>query len=78
MAEDISELSPAPRKRDASFYLVLFFFGGPIWSVVPMSWAYVIYSLSYYRFLSYTPGRQSLFAFALCEVGDDLRVARTL
>lgn len=68
MVEDISESVPRPGKRDASFYLVFFFFAGPIWSVVPVSWAFVAYSAAYWRILSYSSRGLFFFALALSEV----------
>ncbi|KAF9268049.1 hypothetical protein L218DRAFT_918278 [Marasmius fiardii PR-910] len=44
---DISEVPDAPRKRALSFYLVLVFLVLPLWSFVPFSWAYVIYTIRY-------------------------------
>ncbi|KAH8113258.1 hypothetical protein DFH11DRAFT_1689439 [Phellopilus nigrolimitatus] len=68
MVHDISETPPPAVRRDASYYFVLFFFVGPIWSVVPVSWAYVLHSLSYWKILSYSSKGQVLFVLALCEV----------
>ncbi|EJD01104.1 uncharacterized protein FOMMEDRAFT_125748 [Fomitiporia mediterranea MF3/22] len=66
--EDISESVSLPRKRDLTFYLVLFFFVGPIWSVVPASWAYVAYSVIHWRVLDYSTTEFSVFTLAVCEV----------
>ncbi|KAI5124921.1 hypothetical protein M0805_007349 [Coniferiporia weirii] len=68
MLQDISESPPPIYKRDASFYAVLFFFVGPIWSVVPASWAYVLYGVADLKVLSYSLKGQILFVIALCEV----------
>lgn len=44
---DISEVPDAPRRRALSFYIVLLSLVLPLWSFVPFSWAYVIYTLKY-------------------------------
>jgi len=68
VTHDISEVPVTPRRRDASFYIVLFFAVAPVWSVVPLSWLYVVYSLSHVRFLHYGLSGQMLFATAFLEV----------
>ncbi|TCD60428.1 hypothetical protein EIP91_010080 [Steccherinum ochraceum] len=67
-ANDISEKAQESRKRTKSFYLVLFFTVIPVWSAVPLSWAYVLYA-----FYSGSASRRdwrstSLFAIAASEV----------
>ncbi len=44
MAIDISEMPVPPRKRHPSFYFVLLFAVAPVWSAVPLSWLFVVYS----------------------------------
>ncbi|KAL5508303.1 hypothetical protein ACEPAH_5922 [Sanghuangporus vaninii] len=68
MVEDICEALPPSRRRDFTFYLVLVFFVGPIWGVVPASWLYVVYSIAYWRFLSYSRANLILLACAFVEV----------
>ncbi|KAJ8086715.1 hypothetical protein PM082_005538 [Marasmius tenuissimus] len=63
---DISELPDPPRKRTLSFYFVFLFLVLPLWSVVPLSWAYVLHTLIYSRI---TSKNLFLFAFTFCEVG---------
>ena len=43
----LAETLHVPPRRDLSFYLVLFVAVLPIWSIVPLSWAFVAYSLLY-------------------------------
>ena len=68
LIEDISEALHLPRQRDLSFYLVLLLAVLPLWSVVPLSWAFVIYSLRTGSIWSFTWKGHTLFAFALVEV----------
>lgn len=68
MVEDTSELLHTPKKRDASFYVVLLFFVGPIWIITPISWINVIFCIVDYKALLQCPSRQVLFAATLCEV----------
>ena len=68
MLSDISESVPVARRRDLSFYIVLFFFVGPIWAVVPLSWAYAVYSIYNGRFLSYQLSDRLWLVCALAEV----------
>ncbi len=66
--EDIAEKTYPPRTRSLSFYLVLLFVVVPVWSVVPLSWAFVVCVLYSGRIWSLAwRGRLSL-AVALCEV----------
>ncbi|TCD68184.1 hypothetical protein EIP91_011355 [Steccherinum ochraceum] len=67
-SNDISEKAHEPRKRTKSFYFVLFFGVIPVWSVIPLSWAYVSYAL--YSGLIWIPDWRwrSLFALAASEV----------
>ncbi|GBE79707.1 hypothetical protein SCP_0209080 [Sparassis crispa] len=65
---DISErLHPRP-KRDVSFYLVLVGAVLPIWFMVPLSWAYVIYTLRTGQIWALGWCGRTLFIAALCEV----------
>ena len=66
--EDISEKLHLPRRRDLSFYLVLILAVLPLWSIVPLSWAFVIYSLRSGAIWWYSWKSQALFAVALVEV----------
>lgn len=68
MVEDTSELLHTPKKRDASFYIVLLFFVGPIWIITPISWLNVILCIVDYQATLQSPSRQVLFAATLCEV----------
>ncbi|RDX55582.1 hypothetical protein OH76DRAFT_1468814 [Lentinus brumalis] len=60
-------LHAAPR-RDFSFYLVLFVAVLPIWSVVPLSWAFVAYALHSGLFWTFSWRGWCLFTLALGEV----------
>lgn len=66
---DISEIAPRVSRRDPSFYFVLIFFVLPFWSVIPLAWAFVIYSLYTGRIWLYAKGGLALFGLALAEVG---------
>jgi len=65
---DVSELTRPPRQRSISFYLVLFVAVVPIWSIVPLSWLFVIYTLRTGMIWSLGLCGKVLFAAALCEV----------
>lgn len=43
--DDIAEREHEPRQRTADFWIVLFIGVIPLWSVIPLSWAFVGYSL---------------------------------
>ncbi|GJE84212.1 alpha/beta hydrolase [Phanerochaete sordida] len=66
--EDISEKLHLPRRRALSFYIVLIIAVFPLWSVIPLSWAFVVYSLHSGNIWSYTWKGLALFAVALAEV----------
>ena len=72
MLADIAESPRLNHRRDASFYLVLFFFVGPIWSVVPASWAYLLYTVYYWNSIVYTRNSLVLLVLAVCEVSGAL------
>lgn len=68
MAHDIAEISPLPRSRTLSYYVVLVCLVAPLWSSVLASWAFVIHSLKSGHIGSFAwPGRIA-FAVTLCEV----------
>jgi hypothetical protein len=56
------------RTRDISYYLTLVGAVSPIWSIVPLSWAYVVYNLYIGRIWLATFPKQAFFAAALIEV----------
>ncbi|KAI0796702.1 hypothetical protein C8Q75DRAFT_710801 [Abortiporus biennis] len=66
--EDIAEKVHPPRRRDATFYLVLLFAVIPLWSIIPLSWAYVVYVLHTGKIWHLSWKETSIFAFALSEV----------
>lgn len=66
--QDIAEKQDLPRTRQLSFYLVLLFLVAPLWSTIPLSWAFVLYSLRSGRIWAFGWQGQTLFAVALCEV----------
>ncbi|THH15209.1 hypothetical protein EW146_g5239 [Bondarzewia mesenterica] len=55
-------------RRDLSFYAVLFFAVLPVWSVPPLSWAFVLYSLHTGAIWTYSRSQTAWFALALAEV----------
>lgn len=65
---DIAEVAHPRRPRDMSFYAVLILAVIPIWSIVPLSWVFVLYALRTGKIWSYTWIGQALFALALVEV----------
>lgn len=65
---DLAEHLLPTRRRDLSFYVVLFVAVIPLWSIVPLSWAFVIYTLRSGTIWTLSwPGR-AVFATALAEV----------
>ena len=66
---DVSELTQPRRQRTLSFYLVFLFAVVPIWSIVPLSWFFVIYTLRTGIIWSFGFCGKVFFAVALCEVG---------
>lgn len=68
LSEDVSETPPPPFKRGVSYYFVLIFFVGPIWSIVPASWAFVLYALTNRAKALTSTNYKILFVLALCEV----------
>ncbi|KIJ70039.1 hypothetical protein HYDPIDRAFT_104722 [Hydnomerulius pinastri MD-312] len=67
-AIDIAEIPYAPRPRARSFYVVLFFVVIPLWSVIPLAWTFVIYTLYYGKLWNFGWKGISCFALALSEV----------
>lgn len=65
---DISESQEPQRKRDSSFYVALFCAVLPLWSVVPASWLFVVYSLYTGRIWHYGVSGIVIFSLALGEV----------
>ncbi|OSX60266.1 hypothetical protein POSPLADRAFT_1182745 [Postia placenta MAD-698-R-SB12] len=64
---DLAEHLLPTRRRDLSFYVVLFVAVIPLWSIVPLSWAFVIYTLRSGTVWTLSwPGR-AVFATALAE-----------
>lgn len=55
-------------RRVFSFYIVLFFVIGPVYSVVPFSWAFVIHGVWYNTIRKYTALQRVMFVWALVEV----------
>ncbi|KAH7921825.1 hypothetical protein BV22DRAFT_1197913 [Leucogyrophana mollusca] len=65
---DISNIPYPERRRTVSFYVVLFFLVGPLWSVIPLSWLFVTYTLHAGLLWGYTWRGRVVFVAALCEV----------
>lgn len=71
MAQDgicISEVPEIPRQRSRCFYSALFTIVLPLWSVIPLSWTFVIWSLYTGRIWLYRYPGLALFTGALVEV----------
>ncbi|KAI0677587.1 hypothetical protein C8Q78DRAFT_960231 [Trametes maxima] len=67
-ASDLAEKLHTPPRRDLTFYLVLVVAVLPIWSVVPLSWAFVIHTLHSGLIWTFAWRGWGLFALALSEV----------
>ncbi|KAI0938058.1 hypothetical protein AcV7_003357 [Taiwanofungus camphoratus] len=65
---DLSEQLHPPRQRDLSFYIVLFVAVIPLWSIVPLSWVFVVYALRSGQIWTFAWRGRAVFAAALCEV----------
>ncbi|KAI0081737.1 hypothetical protein K474DRAFT_1612892 [Panus rudis PR-1116 ss-1] len=65
---DIAEKAHPPRRRTLDFYIVLFVAVLPLWSLVPLAWAFVIYALHTGLIWSFSWRGRTVFALALCEV----------
>ncbi|KAI0375603.1 hypothetical protein BV20DRAFT_959597 [Pilatotrama ljubarskyi] len=68
LVADLAEKLHTPPRRDLSFYLVLLVGVLPIWSVVPLSWAFVIYALHAGLVWTFAWKGWCLFVLALSEV----------
>lgn len=66
--EDIAETFHPPGRRDLSFYIVLILAVIPLWSIAPLSWFFVIYSLHTGIIWSFTWRGWVSFVAALAEV----------
>ena len=64
----VAETPFPPPKRDLTFYLVLLIAVAPVWSIVPLAWGYVIYTLHTGSIWAFTWKGWCLFSLALCEV----------
>lgn len=63
-----AELPHLPPTRNFAFYATLVFAVGPLWSIPPLSWAFVLYSLISGSVWSYTGLKLLFFVWALAEV----------
>ena len=66
----VAETFHVPPRRDMTFYLVLLVAVLPIWSIVPLSWAFVIYTVHYGYIWTFAWRGWCLFAVALSEVSQ--------
>ncbi|KAI0034072.1 hypothetical protein K488DRAFT_77450 [Vararia minispora EC-137] len=64
----VSETPRSPGSRNFAFYAALVLFVGPLWSIVPLSWIFVLYSLFTGAVWQYHAPRLALFIFAVAEV----------
>ena len=71
--DDLAEKLFTPPRRDWSYYLVLALVVLPLWSVVPLSWAFVLYALRTGAIWSFGVKGWALFAGALVEAGQPHR-----
>lgn len=67
--KDVSEIYVPRPSRSWTYWLVLFFAVAPIWSLVPLSWAYVIYILRTGKVWTLGWKGYITFGWALAEVG---------
>lgn len=65
---DISEHPLPHRSRSWCFYFVFFAAVVPLWSSIPLAWAFAIFSLADHKWASYTTLGRSLFFVSCCEV----------
>ncbi|EIW82122.1 hypothetical protein CONPUDRAFT_54478 [Coniophora puteana RWD-64-598 SS2] len=65
---DVAEIPFVVQPRTPGFYAVLALVVIPLWSVTPLSWIFVIYSLRSGLIWTYTWLRRACFLLALCEV----------
>ena len=68
LVEDISEMCHPRPSRSWTYWLVLFVAVLPVWSVVPLSWAFVIYALRTGKLWTFGFKGWVGFAFAVVEV----------
>ncbi|KAI0832383.1 hypothetical protein BC628DRAFT_1310286 [Trametes gibbosa] len=68
LAADLAERLHTPPTRDLTFYLILILVVLPIWSIVPLSWAFVVYALRSGLVWTFACPGWGLFAIALSEV----------
>ncbi|CDO71256.1 hypothetical protein BN946_scf184908.g13 [Trametes cinnabarina] len=68
LVADLAETLHPPPRRDLTFYVVFFVAVLPLWSIVPTSWVFVIYTLHYGLFWTFAWRGWCLFVLALCEV----------
>lgn len=66
--DDISEKEHSPRQRTVDFWFVFFFSVLPVWSVIPVSWAFVAYAFYTGRVWDAAWPWRTLLAFAGSEV----------
>ena len=76
--DDVAERLFNFPQRDLSFYAVLFIAVIPLWSVVPIAWAVVGYSLHTGAVWDYGWKGWALFAVALVEASAFLAIASLL
>lgn len=69
--KDLAESLAPPRQRDWSYYFVLFVAVIPLWSIVPLSWFFVIYALRSGAWATYGWLGRALLIAALFEVRRD-------
>ena len=65
---DLAEQLHISRRRDITFYVALFVGVIPVWSIVPLSWAFVLYVLRSGKIWSLSLFGSVVFIAALCEV----------
>ncbi|KAH9951617.1 hypothetical protein B0H21DRAFT_874266 [Amylocystis lapponica] len=65
---DLAEQLHIPRKRHFTFYIVLVVAVIPLWSIVPLSWLFVLYALRSGKIWTFAWRGRALFIAALCEV----------
>ncbi|KDQ61819.1 hypothetical protein JAAARDRAFT_31292 [Jaapia argillacea MUCL 33604] len=64
---DLSEQPAPPPRRYLSFYIVLIFAVIPLWSIVPLSWAFLVYVIWSGAVGSLSWRARGLFVLSLCE-----------
>lgn len=76
MAHDISNIPDQRRNITPSFWLALLFGVLPLWSQIPLAWAFVLYSIRTGFIWSYAWKGRLAFLLALFEVSTVIEMSQ--